>query len=259
MNRVILKRTILFIFLALFLFALGVLITLNWRLIRGRIPEIVGYFFMFLKIIDWLKVKFPKLYWFLIEVKLLFSNTQVRWRASADFSFTIDPRQDITEYIWREYLSKKKRAKLILSQNNRLVARVGGLETEVTFNYIDETPTVHIEILEYHAPYLNTSTVIDETIVPLFENVSKTLGVLKNEVYSLEVFFDNKKNPFLGMYAKEAKLHDLTTFQCVLKPKYDGSTTNGMVQIDKERVEVITPTISMFSNLVRRYLSVSGV
>ena len=253
------KRIMLFLFLGIILWVLASFTTTHLHWIIQQAGAIVTWGIIIYKLIDFLTSKIPRLYWFLLQTKLLISNSQVRWKASSSIEFE-DLQEDPLRKIWENYLSYKPRTQCIINTSNRLVARINGMETEISF-YKDEdrdTYVLHTEVLEYHAPFIDSSKMVGEVLVPYFVDLSKTAKGISHELYAMEVFFEDGKNPFIGKYTQEGRLHDLVSFNCVLKPKFSNGVSGGQVSIAKDKIEFTTSTLTMFGNLAQRYLSAVG-
>jgi hypothetical protein len=111
---------------------------------------------------------------------------------------------------------------------------------------------VSLEI-QMATPYRKAINFFDTVISPLLEKIDKNVSD-ERRIYTMEVDFKGKDNPFFGLYVK--RLSPSETFRW----NYERNlrTSGGLIQISRGKIFIRSNSLTQFGNQSRNYFSLSG-
>jgi hypothetical protein len=200
---------------------------------------------------------------FLYRSKVILLNRQIALSLTASFA-----ERDITKEM---FIKIKEQLKEIGNQNTiffenayELSISIDGFTLQCSFrqnfdpNESEEFGEVIFFVPEYHAPYVQASSLLSNRLLPILTHIKETLGK-SNESFQFDVTFKDN-NPFLGLYIKDLPKNQGYSFLCSFyeKPSVMGIEEKNLIKISTNNLSVHTKNLFSLNQLIKRYLYLSG-
>ena len=206
----------------------------------------------------------PRLYLFLSRLRYYVTNHETIWRLALELDGTF--QDDLVGDVVLGIIEDDRGGNKMLNSTDRLhvfrYKKVFTVEVAVDEaatgmpSYVDdEGQRVSIIVLDQKVSYRSSRSMIEDTLIPLFERLWNELKPDKGK-YTLRIGFEGQ-NPFFGLYIQQMKLDAVREF--TFEFKVPTANEGDYVRVAKEEMTVVSSSLDGLRKAAMSSLTFSTV
>lgn len=227
---------------------------------KETLPTTLAWVLLFLSIAvhlyKLLERNYLPFYLLVQRIKNRIGNPSANWNLIVRFEgrFVIDSIEIIHSKLLENYQDKikiKQKLKNFLSLT---------LENFINFDIILNEPekesasSISISFMNFRVSYQDSTRIIDNALLPLLGIIDRLVNP-ERSFYTMNIEFDEKKNPFYGLYVQRFKPEEITSFRVNLLIK--DYQEKDIVEISKSSISISAQNDNAFQKLAQEFLSLS--